>query len=482
MPEKVSAATISALTAASGFPGPVQDTPPAAEQMIEQIRADLKLRIEALAKLAGQSKAAETDPAAPPSPFEISYQRTLQDQKDFEKIIANVPKGFRLTPVLYSKVEREQNAEVYTEYSRHVRRNFLKYIAEHHANELAALGICQTGIDRMKKGLDPADANGVLYKVNIDHIVERSGGGQMSLQKAADPLLQPGSEPTYLVNHMSNLILLPEQVHEAKNTLNDAQQASKTKYGESRWVLMLIPETGPAQSGFVAMPQDQNHYLHGIEKRQLNAADRISHAAFITDQLQEALEAFRRNPGVENILKSAQSVAERQRKTVVGLVQEEETSGILPAKHRLSSIFNRAMAGDETLEMSLKPVINEAAKQLRDAFNEASRPGPDRKDYDDFIGFYQSKKIKALRQNIEKLPLKEAVQLQETLVSIDLQIQINALHQAIEKLSLKEAENLQKALPAIERKIQLHLKKLHALENKKPENGRHKPKKKHKPK
>ena len=447
MPKKVSADTISDLTAQSGFSAGAKGAPPpTAEEMIKQIRANLKLQAESLAKQVELSKAAATDPAAPPNAFEIAYQLALKQQKDFEQIVADVPKGFRLTPVLYSKITYEQNTAVKDEYRKHVRRHFLRYVAEHHADELSALGICPQGIDRMRKGLDPADANGVLYKVNIDHIVERSGGGQMSLQKAADPLLPPGSNPTYLVNHLSNMILLPEQVHEAKNLLNEAQQAAKTKYGESRWVLMLIPETGLKQSGFVAVPQDRNHYLFGIEKRQLSATDKIRHASFITDQAQAALEAFRKNPAVKNILKSAQSVAKRQKKTVVGLMQEEETCGTVAPQHRLSSIFNQAVASNpaqkEMLETSLKPALLEAAKRLRTAFDDASKPGHDKKDYDDFVGFYQGKKIKALRQNIEKLPLKEAAELHEALLSID-------------------------------REIQAHLGKLGAIENKKP-GSRHK--------
>jgi hypothetical protein len=430
MPEKVSADTISALTAASGFPGHAHDAPPTSEQMIAQIRATLKLRAESLAKQSAQSKAAETDPAAPPNAFEISHHRAQQDLQNFEKIVANVPKGFRLTPALYSKIERDHNTEIYAEFSKYVRRNFLKYIAGHHADELSKLGICQAGIDRMKKGLDAADANDMLYEVNIDHIVERSGGGQMSLQKAVDPMLPPGSAPTYLVNHMNNLILLPEHVHEAKNLLNEAQQAAQTKQGESKWVLMLIPETGPAQSGFVAVPQDQNHYLHGLKKRKQDVSKRISHASFVVDQVQQALDTFRKNPIVDSMLKTAEGVAAQQKKTVVDMMREEEKSADPVKKPGLKDIFNAAVAKDpvqkDMLENSLKPVIEDAAKQIKTAFDEASKPGMSADDYKNFISFFQGKRISSVRQGVENLPVEEAAKLHETLLQIDFKIKQNS--------------------------------------------------------
>ncbi|MCE9508206.1 MAG: hypothetical protein K8R48_07860 [Alphaproteobacteria bacterium] len=425
MTKKVSADNISELSKNAGFSGSAKGAPPTPQEMIEQIRAALKARVESLAQSAAAAKAAETDPAAPPSAFEISHQRALKSQRNFELLAANVPKGFRLTPVLYSKIEHDHNDQVYDEFKKEVRRNFLKYVAAHHADELARLGICPHGLERMKKGLDPADENDMLYEVNIDHIIERSGGGKMSLQKAPDPL-QPGSGKTYLVNHFDNLILLPEHVHEAKNMLNDAQQAAQTPYGDSKWVLMLIPETGPAQSGFVAAPQDQTHYLHGLNLRQQDAAKRISHASFVADQLQQALQEFRQNPGIDGMLKTAESVAVRQQKTVVNMMQEEEKSGAVK-KPSLKDVFNAAVAKSpaqkDMLENSVKPVMNDVARQIKAAFDEVSaRPGANDENYRNFIHFYQGKKIGGVRQGIENLPLEEAARLSETFQQLDLRI------------------------------------------------------------
>ena len=427
MPKKVSADNVSELSKNAGFSGSAKGAPPTPEEMIEQVRAALKARVESLAQSAAAAKAAETDPAAPPSAFEISYQRALKSQRNFEQLVANVPKGFRLTPVLYSKIEHDHNDQVYDEFKKEVRRNFLKYVAAHHAGELSKLGICPHGIERMKKGLDPADENDMLYEVNIDHIIERSGGGKMSLQKGADLLQPPGSGKTYLVNHFDNLILLPEHVHEAKNMLNDAQQAAQTPYGDSKWVLMLIPETGPAQSGFVAAPQDKNHYLHGLNLRQQDIAKRISHASFVAEQLQQALHEFRQNPAIDGMLKTAESVAARQQKTVVGMMQEEEKSAGAAKNPRLKDVFNAAVAKNpaqkDMLENSVKPVMNDVAKQIKAAFDETSaRPGQNGENYNNFILFYQGKKIGGVRQSIESLPLEEAARLSETFQQLDLRI------------------------------------------------------------
>jgi hypothetical protein len=246
-----------------------------------------------------------------------------------------------------------------------VRPEFIRYLAENHAGELGALGICQQGIDRMKKGLDPVDPSGRLYAVNIDHIIERNGGGKASLTKEIDPQMPSGSKPTFLVNHFSNFVLLPIQVHELKNALNDLQEASKTPLGQSKWVLMIVPEAGPGYSGYVTQPQGQLQLL----ATHVQHTSALQLAVSTANQISVILEGITQNPEQEK--------------------REEEL---------------------------LKPALDDMAVRLKAAFNDASRP---RQSLKPFLRFYQGEKFSALRRKVEVLPQAEAVELRRTMQWID---------------------------------------------------------------
>ncbi len=418
--KKVSADTVTGLTAASGFSPGTYGTPPTAEEMIDQIRATLTRRKEALARQYRLPKAKTTEP---PTAFEISYQRAVEDMQEFEKIVASVPNGFKLTPVLYSKIKQEENDKIMAEYRGRVRRNFLIYLANNHADELSALGICQHGIDRMKKGLDPADKDDLRYDISTDHIIERGGGGKLSLEKAVDPLLPPGTQPTYKVNHINNFILLPEQIHEFKNALNGLQKVSNIQRGQSAWILMLVPTTGPGRSGFVAAPQSPNHHLYGVGKHQQTMSNRINHTALMADQAHGALYTFQQNITTAHLLKAAKESAEQQAKTVVTLMQEEKKSGPAPGKRSLSLAFNESVAKDPVrkvfLETSLKPALEEATRQLKSAFDYATRPSQTPDNYDLFVKFYRGRNVTALRRITENIPLDETLHMHEVFQQID---------------------------------------------------------------
>jgi hypothetical protein len=367
--KKVSADTITDMTIRSGpSAGPPSPTP-SVQQLIAEIRSTLLLREKALAQLAEQSREGAA-PGDPPTAYEISHRRAAEGIKEFEKILANVPDGFRLVPVLYTTVDQKQNEKIKREFSARVRPHFLHFLAEEYADELKALGIGPRGVEMMRKGLYPVDAAGNLYAMNIDHIIECFGGGKMSLQKETDPLMPAGSNPTFLVNHFSNFILLPIQVHEFKNLLNGLQNLAQTKTGESRWALMLIPETGPGRSAYIAPPQKPGHPLHGLRTHSENPEHQIKHASYMVDQVHDAL-----------------------RSDITGAASQE--------------IF-------------LRPAIEDLAGRLEIAFNSAA--GSSNGYYKAFLRFYSGEKMATLRKETENLPYPEASRLHKAMGNIDASI------------------------------------------------------------
>lgn len=391
MLKKVSADTVTELTINSGFSPGSHGAQPTAQQMIDKIRAELTMRVEALDRQIKQSK---NNPKSPPTAFQIAYPKAVKELEDFEKIIASIPNGFRLEPVLYSKIDQAQNAKVYSEYSSRVRPDFMYYLAHNHATELAGIGICQHGIEMMKKGLDPTDQNGHLYSVNVDHIVERSGGGNWSLQKAVDPQMPAGRPPTYLVNHFTNFVLLPKAIHNLKNELNNLQKSYKTPVGESTWVLMLVPETGPGQSAYIAAPQGQLHSIYGAQAYQKESSEqRIRHAEFMADRVRDAIDVFRE----------------------------------IPPQQSLSQVFNSASAPtpeqQARLDTFVKPAIQDLTWRLKAAFDGFGRSQQGSNNHKAFIDLYQGRTISVLRKEMAGLPIGEAVQLNELFKEIDTSLQ-----------------------------------------------------------
>jgi hypothetical protein len=378
--KKVSADTVTELTmAAAPTPG-AGGTPPTAEQMIDQIRSRLTLRIESLDKSERRGQESAPSKKSSKTAFKISHSRAVKDLREFEKIVANPPNGFCLAPVLYSPIEQGQNARVYSQFSSRVRPKFMRYLAENHAEELGALGICPQGIERMKKGLDPVDPSGRLYDVNVDHIIERFGGGKASLTEEVDPLMPPGSKPTYLVNHFSNFILLPTWVHELKNDLNELQGAVKTPPGQSKWVLMIVPQACPEHSSYVAQPQGH------LQTRQAN------------------LHARNTTP-----LQLAESTA-----------------------YQVNSILDGAASNPAQKDL-LKPALGDMSGRLTEAFNDASKP---RQDMAAFLRFYQGESFRSLREKVEILPPEETEQLRKTLLWID-----NGLETRFNRYAAKKPAN-----------------------------------------
>jgi hypothetical protein len=239
----------------------------------------------------------------------------------------------------------------------------------------------------MKKKLDPVDENGHLYDVNIDHIIERYGGGKVSTTLEVDPQMPPGSKPTYLANHFSNLILMPVYVHDMKNALNELQRAANTPQGQSKWVLMLVPQTDGAHAGYVAQPQSSLPTKPGRL--------RIAHLS---------------------ALDMAVTTAEQ-----------------------VGYILDNSRQEDDVIQ----PALEDMSVRLSTAFDFASKP---RNDYVAFLRFYEGEEFKSLREKARALPADKTDALRKTVSWIDGRIEARFNHYASKK-SRRDKRKEQKAAP-----------------------------------
>lgn len=368
MEPKVSADTITDISAAAAFSRGAGGPAPTAEELTRQIRKHMTSLIELTdKKLHPQRYDDGHDRKQRP---EISHGEAVSHLQEFDKIVANVPKGFRLAPVLYSRNKFDQNDDVYIEFELRIRAEFLRFLAEQHADELRSLGICESGIALMKEGKEPLDEAGHFYDINIDHIIERSGSGTMGTTQDIDPARAPGSPPSYRVNHFSNFILLPVQIHQIKNKLNELQRTSEVPPGHVQWVLMMVPEATPGHSGYVAQPQGDTGEL-GTTSLNLQAhyVDPISASTAMIHRLDR-------------------------------LIKKSETS---PEQK-------------EKMQPFIASALDEAAERLRAAFNKAAQP---KRDFKPFRRFYEGDDFKTLRVDMDKVPPQDAWKARKIIKEID---------------------------------------------------------------
>lgn len=420
MTKRVSATTITEITASPGFAPPGKDpSPPAVSDLQDQIRKDLD---DYIAFRKGQLEAEPLHNIDPR--VQQNYDKAVARRAQFEDVINDVPAGFKLVPVRYSKISQDENAAIHNEYLKNVRSRFLQFLGDNYADDLKALGICDVGIERMRKGLDPADETGRPYEVNVDHIIERSGSGLWAKSKETDPDQKAEVEPKFRQNHFGNLILLPEEIHEYKNTLNNIQRIGDLQPGQSKWILMMVPERNDKQAGFVCPPQQKGARWDVLRHRPNDPFRKISHAAFTVDQANDRYNEFRENPLVEKALKTVGEIARRQKKTVA-----EAAADNRPGKRNLSKIFNDILDHDlkarHHADMNLKPALEETTKVVSNLFNEVATYADRRKAATltrNFAEFYQSKDVQKLRARADELPFDETLELQRTFKQIDIEL------------------------------------------------------------
>lgn len=405
MAKRVSADTITQITGAAAFREDQKpaSAPPTTEELIEKTRT--RLQKETIAAKAWLD-------AADPENERTIEQRTKDvvqaeaNEKLFEELLKDVPKGFKLAPTFYSRITMEENDAIKQEYSYHVRPRFLKFVGENYAGDLRKLGIAEEGIERMKNGLDPEDADGKKYNLNVDHIIERAGSGTMGKTKSPDPD-SPHCRETFDINHFGNFILLPEPVHEFKNKLNDLQVASDMPYGKGKWILMMVPERTAKNHGFVAQPQPANSKLEGVTAHYPG----INHSRYILDVITAEIAEMKETGNIRNIVRGLVSEAGDQKVAEAADLDARKKKGGLRQK------FNDAIAKDKDSEFIVNGLVRPAIKDVTDTLTKLFRhvsydtAGRREQDFWDFARLFRSQQVKDLRVDIEALPVPEAAEM-----------------------------------------------------------------------
>ncbi len=369
----------------------------------------------------------------------------------FDAMLAKVPEGFALAPALYVRIPHAKNAALESEYLFSVRQHFLKFLAASQRGALRDLGICEHGIARMARGLDPATADGRRYHVSVDHIIERFGSGRLSDARAPDAAR--GGAETYPVNHFANLILLPQDVHDLKNSLNAAQGIHDLKDGECRWILMLVPVTSARHHGFVAAPQGEGAAVGRLKLYAPNAAQQVGEASSLTGETAALLQDLRAATSIAKILPMLDALAAQHRPhrvsndnprpqkdaegkpvfddpasvknlrrpdTVADLgvalpKDGDAKAGVAVAHRTLRGIFNAAVAHDRAahrrVERDLRPRLRELRETLAKAHARVEARAAVRQnhpDYQAFVQFFRGRNLRRLCLEAGRYPLPEA--------------------------------------------------------------------------
>lgn len=424
--KKVSAATITQLSAAAACNAAVGASPaPSVEDLLVRLR--------------------EADPIR---------------AQEFETLLAKLPQGFALTPVLYTRIAQAQGAALESEYVFSVRQRFLKFLAQTQKKALRDLGICDHGIARMARGLDPANVRGERYAVSVDHIIERGGSGTMAQARAKDELRDDTLAETFPPNHFANLLLLPQDVHDYKNRLNGLQDIHKLSAGESCWILMLTPVTTAQNHGYVCAPQPANTTLGQLALHVPNLHQQIGETKTIAVDTIEAMQALVNDTSAGSIIAMLDQLAGKnrpaharrtlhddfrdQRKADIaylgsgctvadlGVAQPRGshaannnnrhgagTQNTVPsAPNTLRAIFNAAASHDRdvqrVVESKLRPQLRELADLLEKAHARAVTyeiRTPGHRNYSDFVQFFRGRNVRALCVEASYYPLAESREL-----------------------------------------------------------------------
>lgn len=421
--KKVSAATITSLTAAAGFAATAASAPPSVDDLLARMRA-----------------------------------KNPRQAKEFEALAAALPQGFALVPVLYTRVPRARQASMESEYTFSVRQRFLKFLGQTQQPALRALGICEHGIARMARGLDPATVTGERYDVNIDHIIERCGSGTITDSRRRDELRGDAQADTYPVNHFNNLLLLPQDIHDYKNRLNSLQNIGALGERESCWILMLTPQASAQHPGYVCPPQPQERSLGRLALRHPSVQQQIGETKTVALETLDTMQALVADTAAGSILAMLEQLARRHRpsgagrkrtdndkkqrvlddkylragRTVadLGVTQPRESAAansnappggenarpdVPSAPNTLRAIFNAAVSHDRAaqakVEDSLRPRLRELTVLLDTAYQrvralEIATPG--HRSYQEFTGFFRGRNLRALCLEASHYPLAES--------------------------------------------------------------------------
>jgi len=365
---------------------------PTAQEMIDGIRHHLTARVDALSD---RLSSVEESQAPLREAIGISLRHARTALADFENLLRQVPDGFRLEPVLYTRTSDAEKEEAYEEFLKYVRKDFFAFLVENHEDELRALGIGNKGIKRMKQGRTPCDENGNPLKINVDHIIERGGSGVLVSQRGRDRRRGGHRPASRKINHIANLVLLPEQIHAFKNNLNAVQNYRDIPVGECRWILMLVPVAGNGRSGYVAAPQKPGHPLSGLFPRTQVGRSDIAWTMTTVDNAYKNLAEVFSDAAIVSALSA-------------------------PAQSRKQAFNEAVLCGATSARVkTLRAMLVNVGRRLWEDFNEAACAGRESEKYKIFIGKFTGEEVANFRRIVALLPLEEAENLLAELQKIE---------------------------------------------------------------
>ncbi len=268
-------------------------------------------------------------------------ERYCQKLEKFKKLVEDIPDGFSLAPVMYTRISGGQNKKIEKEFSTYARPRFMIYLAENHSDDLKNIGLCEYAIGRMKKGLEPADKDWNFYNLTVDHIIERSGSGKLGYQKKYDRKTGQYMRPTYQVNHFANLILMPHDIHsDIKNFINEMQNLPSMNKGSSLWSLSLVPtgDTLGESSVYVAKSKADRKKI--IKKNKRSIKTQIGQLIYLSKQLDVEAKLFLEFYGKG--LRGEQDIKSKN-------IKSNSLADSFNGKEQATYIYNRR----------IKPLINE---------------------------------------------------------------------------------------------------------------------------
>lgn len=358
----------------------------------------------------------------PPPPDALQTLRMLEQkarknpqdtyEAGFLRALTRMPTDMVPVPVLYSRIGYLENKEIWHEYNTVVLPQYLRFLAENHAADLRTLGICEFGIHRMKCGLYPANEEGALYEISVDHVIERAGSGVYGRRKSKDPFLPADAPETFEINHIANLCLMPTSVHSrVKNAINDMQAAyMQVCESDSGWTVMAVWQRPQPGKGHIYIPGGADRKKFPITPRKNIRFERyLRDAGFMMDQACQALLDFKKQPSAQSafrkVLRGAKFAGIRPEKA---LAQDISLTRIF--MDTLDEQARKVLAG------RIKPVVHEAVRKLEETYKlalEELRAG-NRTKAQQFKQVYQGTSdfdfkygARDLRLLIEALPLSE---------------------------------------------------------------------------
>lgn len=174
-----------------------------------------------------------------------------------ELTTSRLPDGFEIVPVLSSRVFDDKIQLVRKEFNKNIDRKFTSFISFKYPYELKKLGVAEKHLNIFKNGWLPKIGEKLIYDLNRDHIIECSLAGKFATTQQDDKFNKAATSNTFIVNHFLNLLLLPQKIHQLKNSINHIQfdLYNRKNIKNDEWFLMLIPKKNPETSGFITHPQ-----------------------------------------------------------------------------------------------------------------------------------------------------------------------------------------------------------------------------------